>query len=303
MRIALLSDIHSNLQALQACLRHAKKQGVDRYAVLGDLVGYGGDPVAVVERVAKMRQDGAIVLMGNHDEAVIGDERILSESARQTALWTRQQLSSDALKFLGALPLDEQLGNVLLVHASAYQPEKFHYLIDSDDVMACIKAADARESNVRLVAVGHVHEQRLWHYSGRQTGAAAYRPIAGAMIDLLPTRRWVATIGSVGQPRDGNPAASYAIVDLAQSRISFFRVPYDHAAAAEKIRRRHAGRRAEGVSHGPLPADGPGHRRQSSRVVRRQRVSPWCGRREHPAVRPDCGAGGRLRRVDQQANL
>ncbi len=236
MRIALLSDIHSNLEALQACLRHAKKQGVDRYAVLGDLVGYGADPVAVVERIAQMQQDGAVVLMGNHDEAVIGDEKALNESARESALWTRQQLSSEALNFLRALPLCAQLGNLLMVHASAYQPEKFHYLIDSDDVVACITAAQARMPTVRLVAAGHVHEQRLWHYSGRQPAAAAYRPIAGAMIDLLPTRRWVATIGSVGQPRDGNPAASYAIVDLAQSRISFFRVPYDHAAAAEKIR-------------------------------------------------------------------
>ena len=236
MRIALLSDIHSNFQALQACLRHAKKQGVDRFAVLGDLVGYGGDPVAVVERVEKMQQDGAIVLMGNHDEAVIGNEKTLNESARQSAVWTRQQLSPEAMNYLRALPLSAQLGNLLMVHASAYQPEKFHYLIDADDVMACIKAAETSMPTMRLVAVGHVHEQRLWHYSGRQNTAAAYRPIAGAMIDLLPTRRWVATIGSVGQPRDGNPAASYAIVDLAQSRICFFRVPYDHAAAAEKIR-------------------------------------------------------------------
>lgn len=233
MRIALLSDIHSNLEALQACLRHIKKQGVDRYAVLGDLVGYGADPVAVVERIASLQQDGAIVLMGNHDEAVIGDDKALNPDAREAAWWTRQQLTLRHIEFLQALPLTAQIGMLMMVHASAHQPQKFHYLIDSGAVVACLAAID---STVRLVAAGHVHEPRLWHHSGRHSEAASYRPIAGAMIDLLPTRRWIATIGSVGQPRDGNPAGSYAIVDLTQSRISFFRVPYDHAAAAEKIR-------------------------------------------------------------------
>ena len=82
MRIALISDIHSNLEALQACLRHTQKQGVDRYAVLGDLVGYGADPIAVVERIASLRDAGAIVLMGNHDEAIIADEGTLNSGAR-----------------------------------------------------------------------------------------------------------------------------------------------------------------------------------------------------------------------------
>lgn len=233
MRIALLSDIHSNLEALQACLRHSKKQGVDRYAVLGDLVGYGANPAAVVERVAALQNDGAIVLMGNHDEAVIGDEKNLNPDAREAARWTREQLSPAHVDFLRALPLTAQLGMLLLVHASAHQPQRFHYLMDSDAVVTCLAAAD---SAVRLVAAGHVHEPRLWHHSGRHPEAASYRPMSGAWIDLLPTRRWVATIGSVGQPRDGNAAASYAVVDLAQSRINFFRVPYDHLTAAEKIR-------------------------------------------------------------------
>lgn len=234
MRIALLSDIHSNLEALQACLRHIKRQGVDRYAVLGDLVGYGADPAAVIESVASLQQGGAIVLMGNHDEAVIGDDKTLNPDAREVAQWTRQQLTVTHIDFLRALPMTAQIGMLMMVHASAHQPEKFHYLVDSAAAVACLAAID---SSVRLVAAGHVHEPRLWHHSGRHSEAASYRPIAGAMIDLLPTRRWVATIGSVGQPRDGNPAGSYAIVDLAQSRMSFFRVPYDHVATAEKIRR------------------------------------------------------------------
>ncbi len=234
MRIALLSDIHSNLEALQACLRHSRKLGVDRYAVLGDLVGYGADPVAVVDRVSRLQQDGAIVLMGNHDEAIIADDKTLNPDAREVARWTRQQLDSAQLCFLAALPLTAKIGMLMMVHASAHQPGKFHYLMDSDAAVDCLAAIDP---GIRLVAAGHVHEPRLWHHSGRHSEAASYRPISGAMIDLLPTRRWIATIGSVGQPRDGNTAASYAMVDLAQSRISFFRVPYDHAAAAEKIRR------------------------------------------------------------------
>lgn len=233
MRIALISDIHSNLEALQACLRHTQKQGVDRYAVLGDLVGYGADPIAVVERIASLRDAGAIVLMGNHDEAIIADEGTLNSGAREAVLWTRQQLSPAHMEFLRGLPLQAHLDWMLLVHASARQPEKFHYLQDVDAVVECLAA---EHTGARLVAAGHVHEPRLWYHSGRLNTAAAFRPTAGTEIELLPTRRWVATIGSVGQPRDGNPAASYAIVDLAQARITFLRVPYDHVSAAKKIR-------------------------------------------------------------------
>lgn len=232
MRIALLSDIHSNLEAFLACLRHARKQGVDQFAILGDLVGYGADPLAVVERVMELQVGGATVLMGNHDEAVIADERTLASGAREVATWTREQLRPAQLDFLRALPMTVRQGWALWVHGSAHEPHKFHYVQEADVARQSIDSAPA---DVRLIAGGHVHEPRLWHYSGRNALPAPFRPSSGAVIDLMPTRRFLATIGSVGQPRDGNPAASYAIVDLAQSRLTFFRIPYDHAMAAQKI--------------------------------------------------------------------
>ncbi|MBK6637185.1 MAG: metallophosphatase family protein [Rhodocyclaceae bacterium] len=233
MRLALLSDIHSNLEAFQACLRHARKQGVDQFAILGDLVGYGADPVAVVEAVMELQAAGATVLMGNHDQAVVADERSLSPGAREVAVWTRQQLSAVQLAFLRALPMTARQGWALWVHGSAHEPDKFHYVQEADVARQSI---DAAPRDVRLIAAGHVHEPRLWHFSGRNSQPAPFRPSSGVAIDLTPTRRWMATIGSVGQPRDGNPAGSYAIVDLAQSRITFFRIPYDHAITAQKIR-------------------------------------------------------------------
>jgi diadenosine tetraphosphatase ApaH/serine/threonine PP2A family protein phosphatase len=233
MRVALLSDIHSNLEAFQACLRHVRKQGVDRYAILGDLVGYGADPVAVVERVAQLQSAGALVLMGNHDFAVCADDKALASGARESAQWTRSALTTSHLEFLRSLPMSGRIEWALLVHASAHEPTKFHYVQEADVVLKSLEATDA---DVRLTAVGHVHEQRLWHFSGRHTQPAPFRPMSGTSIELMPTRRWLATVGSVGQPRDGNPAASYAILDLALSRITFFRIPYDHAEAAKKIR-------------------------------------------------------------------
>lgn len=233
MRVALLSDIHSNLEAFQACLRHARKQGVDRYAILGDLVGYGADPTGVIERVAELHAAGAVVLMGNHDYAVCVDDKALASSARESAQWTRSVLSSAHLDFLRRLPLSARLEWALFVHASAHEPAKYHYVQEADVVL---KSLEATTPDVRLTAVGHVHEQRLWHFSGRHTQPAPFRPMSGTGIELMPTRRWLATVGSVGQPRDGNPAASYAVLDIAQSRITFYRIPYDHAESARKIR-------------------------------------------------------------------
>lgn len=235
MKLALLSDIHSNLQALDACLDHARQQGATDWALLGDLVGYGGDPVAVLDRVMALAQAGATVLLGNHDQMALTPPPQSDRLGEATSQWTHDQLRPDHRAFLAALPLTARLPACLLVHASADAPEKWRYVEDERSAQASLEAA-TREPDVRYVFGGHVHHQTLY-YKGSGRGLMAFAPTPGVPIPTPGHRQWIATIGSVGQPRDGQPRAMYALFDLPQARLTFHRVPYDHAGAAAAVRR------------------------------------------------------------------
>ena len=128
MKIALLSDVHANLRALEACLAHAAAQGAGRLAVLGDLVGYGAQPAGVVRRIRGLAGEGAIVLKGNHDEYAVAPPAQALSLDQSGAAWTHERLDKDALDFLAALPLTAAVDAVLLVHASADAPERWHYV-------------------------------------------------------------------------------------------------------------------------------------------------------------------------------
>ena len=235
MKLALLSDIHANLQALEACLAHARAQGAQRFALLGDFVGYGANPVEVVQRVQQLAAQGALLVKGNHDEMAVfppASPRTLGDS---TALWTHRQLAPQERQFLDDLPLTLQFDTVLLVHASADSPEKWRYVSDERSAAASLDAA-AELSEVRHVFGGHEHAQSLY-YRGAAATLMKFQPIAGVPIPLPRHRRWLATVGSVGQPRDGNPQAMYALFDQDSLQLRFQRVPYDHHAAAAAIRR------------------------------------------------------------------
>lgn len=235
MRLALLSDIHANLQALEACLDHARAQGADQLAFLGDLVGYGADPGPVVQRIMTLARQGAVVLMGNHDEMAVHpplDNKTLGES---TALWTHDRLSDAHLNFLEALPLTARLGRVLLVHATADDPTEWRYVYDTPVAELSLQAAGAIEG-VRYVFGGHVHRQSLY-YRGADNRLIAFQPTPGVAVPVSSHRHWLATIGSVGQPRDGDPRAMYALFDATRAQLTFHRVSYNHHAAAEAVRR------------------------------------------------------------------
>lgn len=109
MKLALLSDIHANLQAMQACLQHAKQHGASQYALLGDLVGYGGDPVSVMDCVMQLAQDGALVIQGNHDEMTLNPPTQKNHLGEATADWTHAQLSNEHRQFLATLPLTARI--------------------------------------------------------------------------------------------------------------------------------------------------------------------------------------------------
>lgn len=235
MKLALLSDIHANVQALEACLAHAHSAGAQRYALLGDLVGYGADPSAVVQHVARLADEGALVLRGNHDDMAVSPQNAAKTLGAATAEWTHQQLSAAQRAFLAALPLTIHDDALLLVHASAEQPDRWRYVEDERSAGASLDAA-AAFPGVRYIFGGHVHFQTLY-YRGTGRGLMRFTPTAGVPVPLPRHRQWVATIGSVGQPRDGDPRAMYALFDTTAAQLTFHRVRYDHNAAAAAIRR------------------------------------------------------------------
>lgn len=235
MRLALLSDIHANIQALDACLQHAQAQRAERYAFLGDMVGYGADPSAVVDRIMEFTDSGAVALKGNHDAMAVAPPPKVTTVGDTTAHWTHAQLSPARRAWLDGLPLTVQQDTVLLVHASANEPELWHYVYDARGAGASLDGA-AAWSGMRYVFGGHVHRQTLY-FRGAADGLMMFVPQAGVAIPVPGHRQWLATVGSVGQPRDGKPLAMYALFDTERARLTFHRVAYDHPAAAAAIRR------------------------------------------------------------------
>jgi diadenosine tetraphosphatase ApaH/serine/threonine PP2A family protein phosphatase len=234
MRIALLSDIHGNLEALTACLADASARKADRYVFLGDIVGYGADPIACLDHVRDAAARGAIVVRGNHDEAVVSTDFRLNQSARLAVDWTRARLSADHIRYLAGLPLtatDAAIeGGGLYVHASAATPARFPYVQRVEDAQASFAATPAA-----ITVAGHVHVPALYHQTVTGT-CAGFTPISNVATPLSSRRRWLAILGAVGQPRDGIPAAAYAVFDTATTAITYARVAYDIERAAAKIR-------------------------------------------------------------------
>jgi diadenosine tetraphosphatase ApaH/serine/threonine PP2A family protein phosphatase len=230
MKLALLADIHSNLEGLTACLEHAREQGVDALAFLGDLVGYGADPAAVIELVQAEVARGAAVVRGNHDAAVAeSGADTMNKTAEAAVEWTRARLSEPHRAFLAGLPLKARLEDVLLVHASADRPADWTYVSDPLRAEQSMLAAEAT-----WTFSGHVHEPALYFLAGAR--AQHFKPTPGVAIPVPPRRRWLAIAGSAGQPRDRNTAAAYAIFDREKATLTFHRVPYQWARAAAKIR-------------------------------------------------------------------
>jgi diadenosine tetraphosphatase ApaH/serine/threonine PP2A family protein phosphatase len=227
--IALLSDVHGNLEALDACLKHASESGAARYVFLGDLVGYGADPQKVVDTVARCVAEGAIVVKGNHDEAIEKTPRYMNDSVRSVIEWTRETLSAQSKAFLSSLPLCVREGEMCFVHASAAAPQRWDYV---DSPAAAQRSVDAAQTTYTFS--GHVHDQELY-FEAAPRKMKTFRPVHGSPVPVGHHRRWLALVGSVGQPRDNNPAAAYALFDTEREQITFRRVPYDHHAAARKI--------------------------------------------------------------------
>lgn len=229
MRIALLSDVHSNLAALEAVLSHAAGR---RYAALwhmGDLVGYGPEPDAVIER---MVTEGASCVLGNHDAAaagIIGTEAF-NEPAAQAARWTMDVISNASRAYLAALPRVEVEGDFTRLHGTADDPI-WEYLDSYDAARRHFATVSTRYS-----VVGHTHLPLVvTELDGGEV--TALTPEDGEQIELSEARTCL-NPGSTGQPRDGDPRASYALLDTSVPRVTFYRVEYDIPRTQSRMRER-----------------------------------------------------------------
>ena len=234
MKLALLADVHANLPALDACLEHAREQGADRFALLGDLVGYGPHPGEVVERCRWLQQEGALIVRGNHDVFTELDVAPDAGWFELAAAWTREQLTESQRDWLQQLPLTLLFDKVFLVHATADAPERWQYVLEERTANRSMQAV-ARHTGVRYVLGGHVHEQSLFYrITDREMARVPIK--ANVAIHVRSQRYWLATVGSVGQPRDGDTRANYAMLDMDEEKLTFHRVVYDHSAVAEDSR-------------------------------------------------------------------
>jgi predicted phosphodiesterase len=218
MRIAIISDIHSNLEALNSAFETIDGQSVDDIVCLGDIVGYGADPN---ECLSLIRSRCSIILQGNHDAAAV-DLSVANQftlNAQLSAIWTFGALLPENKDFLRNLPQMKPRGDILFSHASPFEPEEWHYVISEFDTREAFQAFTER-----ICFIGHSHIPVIFSERGR-------------IPAIAQPGRFIVNVGSIGQPRDGNPNLSFGIFDTDLWSYQNMRVGYDVDTAAEKIRK------------------------------------------------------------------
>jgi diadenosine tetraphosphatase ApaH/serine/threonine PP2A family protein phosphatase len=230
LRVAVLSDIHSNRQALEAVLAAVEEAGVEEAWCLGDMVGYGADPDACT---ALVRERCSTCLVGNHDLAVLGELDIatFSEGAAAAVGWTRENVKQETLDYLASLDPVGSRGGVGLFHASPRDPV-WEYVLSTDQAEAGFEAMEER-----VGLVGHSHIALFFvNLPGARRGHAQGAQADGGAEIELDEGEWLLNPGSVGQPRDGDPRAAWLELDTAAWTARWHRVDYDIEAAAAAIR-------------------------------------------------------------------
>jgi predicted phosphodiesterase len=228
VRYGVLADIHGNLPALEEALARLRRLGVDRYLVAGDLVGYGPFPNECVAAVAEL---GGTTVAGNHDLIALGrlsDERCIP-LARRSLAWTREVLSDDSKAYLDGLPLRAEADGVVLAHGSLDDPAE--YTLRAEQAAAQLARLEREAPNTRVLVLAHTH--RRWISNGSSDG----RPRRAAVLQLGTSPRWVINPGAVGQSRELEVRASFAILDLEALTATFEAVPYDTRRVRDELRR------------------------------------------------------------------
>ena len=230
MRFLVFSDVHANATALAAALKACTGRW-ERAVCLGDLVGYGPDPNEVVERVRPLV---SAIVRGNHDKAASGisDLEDFNPVARAAVEWTRGQLAPENMLYLRNLPVGPiEVDGVALVHGTVENEDE--YVFAADQALEALLA-----SPQRVIFFGHTHIQGGFSFNGERIEhiPLEWEPGADfATLRLESQMRYLLNPGSVGQPRDGNPRAAFAIADLAQRTVEFWRTPYDISAVQDRM--------------------------------------------------------------------
>jgi diadenosine tetraphosphatase ApaH/serine/threonine PP2A family protein phosphatase len=229
MRCALISDIHGNHEALAAVLADIKQKSIKDIFCLGDTVGYGADPAKCLAEIGGLTDR---VIAGNHDHGAVGllDLSSFNLNARKAAEWTGGKLTPGERDLLKKLPLNLKAsiqGNeMLMVHSTPHKPEDWHYILSLDEA-----EYQFEKFSERICFVGHSHQPIFWECDAHGKCSIAGREY----VHLERDRRYIINVGSVGQPRDGDPRATYAICDGERMEVAIRRVEYDIKSAQEKI--------------------------------------------------------------------
>jgi len=227
MKYGLFSDVHANLEAFQSVIDALRKEKVDRYVFLGDIVGYGADPKKCIELLKSLiKEHHCQCVAGNHDYAVcdLTSAENYNQSAREAIEWTKAQLDKGDMEFLAQLPLVERIDNFTIVHANLISPKDWAYIFDIDDASPNFKlCADP------VCFIGHSHKSIIFKAKDSMDWLVTDK------VNIEDDTKYIINIGSVGQPRDGNPKSSFAVYDTENARVEIHRIGYDISAAQEKI--------------------------------------------------------------------
>lgn len=230
MRYLILSDIHGNLEALKACVTHATLRGYDATLVLGDLVGYGADPNAVVDEILALEPIG--IIRGNHDKVAIGLDQAdgFNAVARSAALWMLDTLTPEHRAWLTDLPAGPIAIDDLVEICHGSPVDEDAYIFDETDALRAFQVTTRP-----LCLFGHTHHPVVFQLANGVLDSAGSSKEPEARLVLAAGAKYLVNPGSVGQPRDGDSRAAYAIVDTEESAVDFFRISYDVSAAQQKI--------------------------------------------------------------------
>jgi predicted phosphodiesterase len=230
MRYLVLTDIHANLEALETCLSDARDRKYDQTLVLGDLVGYGADPNAVIDRVIALKP--LAIVRGNHDKVACGVEQAegFNAVAKSAARWTLDVLTPTNRDWVAALPQGptEVDDLVEICHGSPFDEDA--YIFDELDAVRALKV-----STRALCLFGHTHYPVTFELSDESIESIGSSPASEMRVQIRDGCRYLINPGSVGQPRDGDPRAAYAIVDTNERRVELFRTKYPVESAQAKI--------------------------------------------------------------------
>ncbi len=226
MKYAILGDIHANLEALQSVLNDAQEQGVTNFVCTGDVVGYNADPKACLKTVRGL---GCDIVQGNHDYYAGCNEsmELFTPMARRSIDWTRKQLTLLDRKFLRELPMVKDYDGFTIVHSSLNNPSKWNYIFKRNAAESSFRN---QFSNVCFF--GHTHVPLAFVHDGTSVESGYYET-----LNIKSGFQYLVNVGSVGQPRDRNPHAAYAIFDLNAQTVTLRRVEYDIATVQKKIRK------------------------------------------------------------------